>query len=108
MKTCYRYENGTFVDAQSPFDATKGSWDTAIADAGYRQQLQVPAKDDHDYPVATIYQHLDGKNDVPDYLVAIWGEDSEIALLVVDDFVHLMPTLEAIEPLTRYTNRLQE
>ncbi|KXS31664.1 MAG: hypothetical protein AWT59_2223 [Candidatus Gallionella acididurans] len=107
MKTCYRYENGTFVDAQSPFDATIGSWNTAIADAGYRPQLQVPTVNDHDYPVATIYRHIDG-NDVPEYLVAIWGEDSEIALLVVDDFIHLMPTLTAIEPLTRYSTNLSE
>jgi hypothetical protein len=106
IKTCYRYEDGIFVDAKSPLDATIGSWDTAIADAGYRPQLQLPNKNDHEFSVATIYRHLNGKNDVPFFLVAVWGEDSEIAMMVVDDFIHLMATLKAIEPLTRYSTNI--
>lgn len=78
---------------------------TAIADAGYRPQLQQPTINDYEFSVSIIYQQLNSIDGAPDYLVAIWGEDSEIAMLIVDDFSHLMTTLAAIEPLTKYSTK---
>lgn len=101
MTTCYRYENGIFVNAKSPLDATLNSLDVAIHDAGYNPQLQM-----HDNSVATVYQHMDGNDGVPQFLIDLWGEESQIAMLVADDFNQLLATLSAVEPLGRYSTNI--
>jgi hypothetical protein len=103
MKTCYRYEGGTFIDAKSLLDLTTDSLDSALARAGYFLQLQMPENS-----VAAIYQHVNGNNGVPYFLIPLWGESSEIAMLVADDLNQLLATLAAIEPLTRYSTNFRE
>ncbi len=100
MKTCCRYENGQFVEAKSPLDISTGSFDSALTDAGYFPQLQMP---ENAVAVATVYQHKGGKDGVPYFLIDLWGEESQIAMLVADDLNHLLATLAAVEPLTRYS-----
>jgi len=95
MTACYRYEHGTFVEAQSPLDTTTGTLDTALSAAGYFSQLQTT--------IATIYQHINGENGSPHFLIDLWGEESQIALLVADDLNQLLATLKAVEPLSEYS-----
>lgn len=94
MTYCYRYADGKFISAKSPLDATTDNFDSALTDAGYFPQLQSVENS-----VATIYQHVSGSNDEPHFLVDLWGESSVLAMLVADDFNHLLVTMKAIEPL---------
>jgi len=94
MTTCYRYANGKFSSASSPLDTTIDNFDSALTNAGYFPQLQSVENS-----VATIYQHVSGKNDEPHFLIDLWGESSQLAMLVADDFNHLVETMRAIEPL---------
>ena len=94
MTYCYRYERGAFVEATSPLDTKTGSFDAA----GYFPQLQAP---DSSSAVATVYQHMNGDNGMPHFLIDLWGEESQIALLVADDLNQLLATLKAVKPMTR-------
>lgn len=97
MTYCYRYADGKFISTKSPLDTTTDNFDSALTNAGYFPQLQSVENS-----VATIYQHVSGSNDEPHFLVDIWGESSVLAMLVVDDFNHLMETMRAIDPLAGY------
>lgn len=108
MKTCFRFDRGLFIGANYPLDSTVSDWGEALIRAGYFEQLRMPTKDDSLNSVATVYQHVGDKTDVPHFLISLWGDSSEIALLVVDDFNHLMATLAHIEPLTRYSTYLPD
>lgn len=39
----------------------------------------------------------------PHFLIDLWGEESQIALLVADDLNQLLATLKAVEPLSEYS-----
>ena len=97
MTYCYRYADGKFTTATSPLDTTTDNFDLALINAGYFPQLQSTENS-----VDTIYQHVYVKDDEPQFLVDLWGESSQLAMLVADDFNHLMETMRAIEPLAGY------
>lgn len=108
MNTCYRYEHGNFVEAQYPLDSTVDDWDRAISRAGYYEQIQMPTNNALATTVATVYQHENDKGNAPHFLISVWGRDLEMALLVADDFGHLLKTLAAIEPLARYSTYMPD
>ena len=94
MKFCYCFENGTFVEAKSPLNTKTESLYSALTAAGYFPQLQTAEN-----TIATVYQHLNGNNGVPYFLIDLWGEESQIAMLVAADLNQLLSTMKAIEPL---------
>ena len=101
LSTCLRLENGQFVPAVDPLDKNLDEA-TSITRAGYFKQFQAG-----EASVATVYQHIDGDG-VPKHLISVWGGEAEIALLIADDFNHLIATMEKIDVLIRYTCDIQE
>jgi hypothetical protein len=94
LSTCLRLENGQFVPAVDPLDRNLDEA-TSLTRAGYFKQFPAEV-----VSAVTIYQHIDGVG-MPKYLVSVWGVESEMALLVADDFNHLIATMEKIDVLTK-------
>ena len=92
MSTCFRLENGQFVPATDPLDRNLDEA-TSFTRAGYLKQFPLDGDS-----VATVYQHMDGVG-MPKFIVSVWGVESEMALLVADDFNHLIATRGKIAPL---------
>ena len=96
MSTCQRLENNQFVPATDPLDRNLDEA-TSLTRAGYFKQFPIEGD-----AVATVYQHIDGVG-MPKYLISVWGAESEMVLLLADDFNHLNATMEKIVPLIRYS-----
>lgn len=94
---CFTLRDGDFVPAPDPL-GDSDEYHEALEKAGFGKQLSSTPHNGTGAELNLYQRESDGVS--PEFLITLWGVNSEIANLVADDFPHLVRTMKEIAGLT--------
>ncbi|GGX11033.1 hypothetical protein GCM10007242_16320 [Pigmentiphaga litoralis] len=86
-------KSGHFESTDCPIEVRRdGDWREALFNAGYREELVCEQPDDGEVKLWI-------RDELPRFLVDIWGSENQIACVIADGTVHLLETLRGLGPI---------
>ncbi|MDO8769360.1 MAG: hypothetical protein Q7K57_11785 [Burkholderiaceae bacterium] len=103
---CYTLVDGVFQPANDPIgESTSGNgYQAQLNEAGYLRQLTSIVDPEH----SEITLYATSKTDKPRYYIDITGNVGQMAVLLANDFPHLIATLKEIAPLVSLVGLSQQ